>query len=418
MTGQPSITFSTSPEIQAERRRALRALLRNPLLLADGDTAPQYTLVRNHSPWLKHWLASFPGWSLHVDSEAARLRKMPPDFADETRPAIDATSGTPFSRRRYALLCLALAALEKSDRKTTLGKIAETIMDLVGGDRSLQTAGMIFDISSHDQRRDLVHAVRFLLKNGLLRRLHGDEQEFLNQTGTSDALYEINRSVLASMLSVARSPSALEASAHAAASDSTRGTSHSLDERGKWISEDSPALTEDARNRQIRSQLVRSLLDDPVLYYEDLNREQLGYFERQRSFLLRQVREATGLVPEIRREGVAMLDDAGDLTDIKLPEEGTDGQITQLLAGWLAGHLKDKPWGAVPFKTVQQYVSNLIRVHGSKWRKAVRDRGAEIGLSEDALRRLQGLRLVAITAEGVVPLPAIGRYAEAQPDSQ
>jgi uncharacterized protein (TIGR02678 family) len=415
---QPSVTFNTSPEVQAERRRAMRALLRNPLLLAAGDTAVQYTLVRNHSAWLKHWLAAFPGWTLHVDSEAARLRKTPPDFADETRPAIDATSGTPFSRRRYALLCLALAALEKSDRQTTLGKIAEMIMDLVGGDRSLQAAGMIFDISSHDQRRDLVHAVRFLLKNGLLRRLHGDEQEFLNQTGTSDALYEINRSILASMLSVSRSPSALEASVHAAASESARGTSHSLDERGKWISEDPIALTEDARNRQIRSQLVRSLLDDPVLYYEDLNREQLSYFERQRSFLLRQVREATGLVPEIRREGVALLDDAGDLTDIKLPEEGTDGQITQLLAEWLAEHLKNKPWGAVPFKTVQQCVSNLIHVHGSKWRKAVRDRGAEIGLSEDALRRLQGLRLVAITAEGVVPLPAIGRYAQAQPHSQ
>ena len=407
---QPSITFSTSPEVQAERRRALRALLRNPLLLAAGDTFVQYALVRNHSAWLKHWLAAFPGWSLHVDSEAARLRKTPPDFADETRPAIDATSGTPFSRRRYALLCLALAALEKSDRQTTLGKIAETIIDLVGGDRSLQAAGMIFDISSHDQRRDLVHAVRFLLKNGLLRRVHGDEQEFLNQTGTADALYEINRSILGVMLSVSRSPSALEASAATA--------SHSLDERGKWISEDAPGITEDARNRQIRSQLLRSLLDDPVLYYEDLNSEQLTYFERQRGFLLRQVREATGLVPEIRREGVALLDDAGDLTDIKLPEEGTDGQITQLLAEWLAGRLKDKPWGAVPFQTVLQYVSNLIRVHGSKWRKAVRDRGAEVGLSEDALRRLQGLRLVVITAEGVVPLPAIGRYAPSQPDSQ
>lgn len=413
-----SITFSTSPEVQAERRRALRALLRNPLLLAAGDTASQYTLVRNHSAWLKHWLAAFPGWSLHVDSEAARLRKTPGDFADETRPAIDATSGTPFSRRRYALLCLALAALEKSDRQTTLGKIAETIMDLVAGDRSLQAAGLIFDISSHDQRRDLVHAVRFLLKNGLLRRLHGDEQEFLNQTGTSDALYEINRSILAVMLSVSRSPSALEASVHAANSDSVRNPSHSLDERGKWISEDAPALTEDGRNRQIRSQLLRCLLDDPVLYYEDLTREQLSYFERQRGFLLRQVRETTGLVAEIRREGVALLDDAGDLTDIKLPEEGTDGQITQLLAEWLAEYLKNKPWAAVPFKAVQQFVSNLIRVHGSKWRKAVRDRGAEVGLSEDALRRLQGLRLVVITAEGVVPLPAIGRYAQAQPDSQ
>jgi uncharacterized protein (TIGR02678 family) len=408
---QPSITFNTSPEVQAERRRALRALLRNPLLPAAGDTASQYILVRNHSAWLKHWLASFPGWTLHIDSEAARLRKTPPDLVDETRPAVDATSGTAFSRRRYALLCLALAVLEKSERQTTLGKIAETIMDLVGGDRTLQAAGLIFDISSHDQRRDLVHAVRFLLKNGLLRRVHGDEQEFLNQTGSSDALYEINRSILAVMLNVARSPSALEASAQAAPTGS-------LEARGKWISEDPPAITEEARSRQIRSRLLRTLLDDPVLYFHDLNAEELSYFERQRGYLLRQVREATGLVPEIRREGIALLDDAGDLTDIKLPEEGTDGQLAQLLAEWLAEHLKNRPGIAVPFKAVQQHVSSLIRIHGSRWRKAVRERGAEVGMSEDALRRLQALRLVQITAEGVVPLPVNGRYAQFQPDSQ
>ena len=240
----------------------------------------------------------------------------------------------------------------------------------------------------------------------------------MNQTGTSDALYEINRSILAVMLNASRSPSALEASVQAETSDSVRNTSHSSEERGRWISEDPPAITEEARNRQIRSRLLRSLLDDPVLYFQDLNNEDFSYFERQRSYLLRQIREATGLVAEIRREGIALLDDAGDLTDIKLPEEGTDGQLAQLLAEWLAEHLKNRPGIAVPFKTVQQYVSNLIRIHGARWRKGARERGAEVAMSEDALRRLQGLRLVRITAEGVVPLPANGRYAQSQPDSQ
>jgi uncharacterized protein (TIGR02678 family) len=406
---QSAVTSSTSPEVQAERRRALRSLLRNPLLLAAGDTAPQYELVRNHSPWLKYWLAAFPGWTLHIDGEAARLRKTPPALTDETRPGIDATSGSPFTRRRYALICLALAALEKSERQTTLGRIAETIVELAAGDRNLQSAGLTFDISSHDQRRDLVHAVRFLLKNRLLRRVHGDEQEFLNQTGTSDALYEINRSILAVILNVSRSPSALEAS--------MRNFSHSTDERAKWITEDSMPITEDARNRQLRSRLVRFLLDDPVLYFNDLNSEERSYFERQRGFLLKQIREATGLVPEIRREGIALLDDMGDLTDIKLPEEGTDGQLTQFLAERLAEHLKNYPGIAVSCKTVQRYISELIQIHGSRWRKAVREPEAEVRMAEEALRRLQGLRLVRITAEGALPLPAIGRYAPCQPVS-
>jgi uncharacterized protein (TIGR02678 family) len=408
---------NTSPEIQAERRRALRALLRQPLLPAMGDTAVHYLLVRTHSAWLKHWFEAFPGWTLHIDAEAARLRKTPPDQADETRSAVDATSGSSFSRRRYALLCLALAALERSERQTTLGKIAEAVMDLVAADRSLQNAGMVFDITSHDQRRDLVHAVRFLLKYGLLRRVHGDEQEFLNQTGASDALYEINRSILAVMLNVSRSPSALEAS-QVPAAGAARNISHSTAERGKWIIEDPPCLTEDARNRQIRSRLARSLLDDPVLYFRDLDAEELNYLERQRGFLLRQICDATGLVPEVRREGIALLDNAGDLTDMKFPEEGTDGQVTHLVAAWLAAQLKKEPGAIVTRKSVEQYVSRLIQIHGSKWRKAVREPGAEVGLAEDALGRLQGLRLVRITPEGIVPLPANGRYGQSQSSVQ
>src|ERR1051326_8595527 len=99
-------------EVQTERRRALRALLRNPLLLPEGDAAEDYILVRRHSVWLKHWLAEFPAWSLHIDKEVIRLRKLPPDLLDETRPAVDRASGTVFSRRRYAFLCLVLAVLE------------------------------------------------------------------------------------------------------------------------------------------------------------------------------------------------------------------------------------------------------------------------------------------------------------------
>src|SRR6476660_4243279 len=185
-----------NPEVEAERRDALRALLRYPLLPAAGETAEQYGRVRRQAAWLKHWLAKFPAWDLYIDNEVARLRKIPPDFVDETRPAVDCASGSPFSRRRYALLCLALAALERFERQTTLGKIAETIMEFVAADRALQTAGLVFDISNHDQRRDLVHVVRLLLDFGLLRRIHGDEREFLNRTGDSDALYDINRPIL------------------------------------------------------------------------------------------------------------------------------------------------------------------------------------------------------------------------------
>src|SRR5262245_52129190 len=233
----------------------MRALLRNPLLPALGDRAKEYVIVRRHSAWLKYWLGKFPAWDLYIDKEVARLRKTPPDLADETKPAVDATSGSAFSKRRYALLCLALAALEKSERQTTLGKIAETIVEFVASDRELQTAGLVFDISNYDQRRDLVHAVRILLQFGLLHRIHGDERHFLNRSGVSDALYQINRPILAVMLNVARSPSALEAAAAATA----QGTGTQLP-RSRALLDDTESATEEDRSRRIRSRLVRILL--------------------------------------------------------------------------------------------------------------------------------------------------------------
>jgi uncharacterized protein (TIGR02678 family) len=394
-----SVMTTANPETDAERRSAVRALLRNPLLAAAGDTSKEYDLVRRHSVWLKYWFAKFPMWSLHVDNNVARLRKTPPDFQDETRSAIDATSGSAFSRRRYALFCLSLAALERAERNVTLGQIAEAVMEFVAADSELSAAGFVFDISNHDHRRDLVHAVRFLLRLGLINRLHGDEQQFLSRSSVPDAVYAIDRSLLAVMLNVSRSPSALEAEDGPGRKDP--GSLFAVQ----------PPLTEELRNRRTRARLVRTLLDDPILYLSELTGEERVYLERQKSYLLRQIQEATGLIPEVRREGIAMVDDAADVTDIKLPEEGTDGHVSLLLAAWVAEQCRRAPGRVIPLQEVHQYVGALIQAHRSRWRKAVREPGAEAQLAEDALLRLSGLRLVRITSDGVVPLAAVGRYA-------
>lgn len=403
----------SSPEIEAERRYAVRSLLRSPLLPSRGESAKEYQVVRRHSAWLKHWFAQFPAWDLHVDKEAARLRKTPADHSDQTRPAIDATSGSAFSPRRYALLCLALAALEKSEKLTTLGKIVESVVEFVAADPALQAAGLVFEISNHDQRRDLVHAVRLLLSLGLLRRMDGDEQQFLNRTGSADALYEIDRAILAAMLNVSHSPSALEAAARTRTPVEGPFASpvSSSQERAARINNNQPSSTEEALSRRIRARLCRALLDDPVLYLSDLGDHERAYFRRHRGYLFRQLREAAGLVPEVRREGIAMVDDAGDLTDLRLPEEGTDGHVSVLLAAWLAEQSMNSPGTVVPLSLVEEHIRNLIRIHGSKWRKAASQTGAEVRLAGEALLRLQGLRLIRITKEGVVPLAAVGRFA-------
>jgi uncharacterized protein (TIGR02678 family) len=378
-------------------------LLKNPLIVNNEENEREYSLVRRHAAWLRQWFSKLPAWQLYIDNDCARLRKNTPDMRDKTRAAIDSSSGSAFSRRRYAMFCLALAAIERSANQTTLGRIAESVMQFIAADPTLQDAGMVFDLGHHEQRRDLVHAVRLLIDLGLLRRVDGNERDFLDRTGAQDALYDIRRSVLTQLLNVSRSPSALEA----AAANGLR--------RRNWedLNEEPPAITEEERQRRLRTRFIRALIEDPVVYYSDFRQDEQSYLKANSARILQQIREATGLVPEIRQEGIAVVDDGGDVTDVKLPEEGTDGHIGLLLAERLAQAARTAPGVAIAISQVEQHVRELIQIHGTRWRKVAREPGAETQLAHDTLLRLQALRLVQITADAILPLAAIGRYAAA-----
>jgi uncharacterized protein (TIGR02678 family) len=376
-----------------ERRRALRALLEQPLLTPGGPRGEELVFVRRHAAWLREWLARFPGWSLQVDPELARLCKTPADLADGTRPARDG-SGAPFTRRRYVLLCLALAALERADRQTTLGNLAKDLAALAAGDEALARAGFSFELSTREERRDLVEVVRLLLRMQVMVRVHGDEQLYLAEKG--DVLYTVQRPALAAMLNVQRGPSTIEATG--------------LEERLRLLVDEPMPETDESRNRRLRTRLVRRLLDDPVLYYEDLSDEERAYLTGQRHLLLTEIENATGLVREVRREGIAMADERGDLTDVGFPEEGTESHVTLLIAEHLAEQARCAPGRVVARSALEGFVSECIAQHRAHWRKDASEPGAEVGLTETALERLEALRLVARTAEGVVPRPAIARY--------
>ncbi|HEX9822326.1 MAG TPA: TIGR02678 family protein [Methylomirabilota bacterium] len=381
--------------IVAERRRALAVLLQHPLLSAAGALSAEFGLVRRHAAWLREWLARNPGWSLQIDSETARLRKTPADLGDATRPAREPSSEQPFSRRRYVLLCLALAALERGDRQTALGRLADEIVSFAGADPALAAAGMTFTLEGQDQRRDLVHVIRFLLEVRVLVRVQGDEQQYLLARG--DVLYNVNRPALAAMLNVKRGPSTIDETAL---------------ERRLAALVDEPVLDSDeSRNRRLRSQLTRKLLDDPVVYYDELTEGERAYLSSQRAFMLDQIEEATGLIPEVRREGIAMVDETGDLTDLEVPEEGTEGHLTLLLAEHLAACARRDGPGAVGHAALRRHVAGLVERHRAHWRKDVAEPGAEVALTGRTIDRLEALRLVRRTEAGVVPLPALGRYA-------
>lgn len=385
-----------------ERQRAMRALLQNPLLTADGVNATEFGLVRRHADELKEWLAHHANWTLHMTSEFARLRKIPPDSSDATRAARDDRSNMPFTRTRYVLLCLALAALERGERQTTLGKLAEAMVGFFAADPSLKAAGLSFDLKSMDQRRDLVQVIRLLCDRRVLWRRQGDEDLFVKDE-RNDVLYNVNRPLLAAILCVQRGPSTVG--------------STDFEERLAAITEESLPDTEEGQNRQIRVRLMRRLLDDPVLYYDTLNERERTYLDRQRGFMLPHITEATGLNPEIRAEGIALVDNRGDLADVALPEEGTEGHLTLLIAEFLTNRLREKCDAVIGFAELSAHIADLIAQHRSHWRKDVSTPGADRVLTDTTIDRLEALRLVRRVPGGVQPLPALARYALAdEPD--
>ncbi|GAA0922639.1 TIGR02678 family protein [Nonomuraea longicatena] len=366
----------TPEEDAARARSALRALLMNPLL-TDPDKLP---LVRQYAAELRDWLTRETGWRLAVDSEAARLFKTVPDTADATRPA-RGRAGEPYSRRRYVVLCLALAVLERADAQTTLGRLAEEVLD--------SAAGFAFTLDTRAERADLVAVVRTLLEWGVLRRVAGDEEAYLSATG--DVLYDVRRKVLAGLLTGARGPSTI--------------TDEGFEERLARLTAEPHADTDDLRNQALRRRLTRCLLDDPVLYYADLNEEELAYLTSQRHAIVRRIEQATGLVAEVRAEGIAMVDPEDELTDVRMPEQRTDGHVTLLVAERLAELGEDSR------ERLRDFVREQAAAHRSYWRKGVTEAGAEDGLLAVALDKLAALRLITVDGDLVTGRPAIARFA-------
>jgi uncharacterized protein (TIGR02678 family) len=387
-----------------ELRRAARALLRRPLLRASGPGSADFPLVRRHADALREWFDVNTGWRLVVDSEVARLVKRVAAAGDASHPARDVRSRLPFGRRRYVLLCLALAVLERSEAQITLGRLAEGVI-LAADDGDLVRAGVTFRLEGRDERGDLVAVVRLLLDLGVLARVAGDEEAFVREAG--DVLYDVERRALALLLAAPRGPSTIAA--------------EGFEERIAQLAQEPAPATEELRTRAIRQQLTRRLLDEPVLYHAELDEPQAAYLTTQRPALVRRVADLTGLVPEIRAEGIAMVDPDEDLTDVRMPDTGTDGHVALLLAEHLAGGLAaaaDADGGApeaVPEARLHELVRELAQRHRAYWRRDAQEPGAEVALTDRALERLQALRLVRREHGAVRPLPALARYAMAAP---
>lgn len=375
-----------------ERRQAVRLLLERPLVTDDAarrQDRETFALIRRHERWLATWFAEMLGYRLVVDAELARLHKRPAPDA-RPRPATN-PSGTPFDPRRYALLCLTLAALERIEVQTVLSELADKVELLAASEEAVAA----FELDRWAERQAFVDAVRFLVDLGVLTLTDGDDTAFVQ--GHGDALYDVHPRRLAQILAAPVPPSLAD---------------------GPWeLSRESYPDSDEGANLRARHRLMRRLVEEPVIYLDDLDPSELSYLSSQRHYLVRQTRQATGLEVEIRQEGLAAIDPAGRLTDLAFPAPGTIAHAALLLADelgrrWREGSLAAS---AVPGTAVEEFLAEAAQRHSGLWSKRfTEEEGGPGRLADEALGRLEAMGLVRRRPEGVVPLPALARY-EARP---
>jgi uncharacterized protein (TIGR02678 family) len=385
-----------------EFRTSVRALLMTPLM---SPAHEDFAAVRRHADELRDWFARETGWILHVEREGARLFKQPANLADPTRGLPD------YDCRRYVLLCLACAVLERADPQVTLRVLGEKLL-LLAAEPALASLGFTFTLSAQHERRELVAVCRTLLALGVLQRVAGDEEGFVQVGGDqADALYDVQRRALAGMLAAVRGPSTWKA----------EEAPVTLDERLRALVEEHVADSDEGRRTATRRHLARRLLDDPVVYTEMLEAESRAYFINQRGAMAARLCEAAGLDAEQRAEGLALVDESGLLTDVAMPAEGTDAHATLLVAEYLAANQRqrqtDRAESAQLFAetTRADDIADFLRGaktrYGRYWRKSAREPGSERELAAIAIERLEKLHLVAHHADTVRPLPALARFA-------
>jgi uncharacterized protein (TIGR02678 family) len=381
----------------AERRRGLRALLAHPLLLREREPEAFSAVVR-HRADLARWFGDLPAWTLVVDPGAgyARLFKRPAR-RDVTRPA-RAPGKPPFDRRRYVLLCLALAVLDRTGAQTTLARLAEELRSLSVEDPSLAP----FDPESSAERHALVDVLRLLEDLGVLGLRDGDAEGYARGREGADALYDVRERLLGALLA-APIPPALAGSP-------------------ERMVEEERAQTEEGERLHARQAVFRRLLDDPVVYLEDLDpraREWLGHGS---GFAYERLQDDLGLVVERRAEGLAGIDPEGTLTDSAFPEgNSTVKHAALLLCEWLAdrGRAARSTGGdATPWTELVARVAALRADCGQAWSHEYGGADGDERLAADAIAVLEAFGLARRRPEGVAARPAASRFAAGASDSR
>jgi uncharacterized protein (TIGR02678 family) len=295
----------------ADYQRAVRLLLRHPLITASWPDERALVRIRRFSAELRGDLADAFGYRLELHGATARLVRTA-DVLDPDRPAVTRT-GRLFDRQRYAYLSLVLAVLGRAGIQITLSELA----DSVAGDANRIT-GLGFDPDAGPDRRALVDAVGWLEERGVLRLADGSSASWAGDPGAGEALYDIARDVVFALF---RPPRVLQ---HI---DSVTA-----------LLERSMSRSGNADRRAAAQAARRAVVDRPVVYFTDVAAEVANHLRG--SALPADLQRLTGLRVERRAEGVLLVDTTR-LSVEQFPGTGSVAQAAVLLATAMADRAVD-----------------------------------------------------------------------------
>ncbi|HYR62317.1 MAG TPA: TIGR02678 family protein [Actinomycetota bacterium] len=394
-------------ELAAERALGVRVLLASPIL--DATRCPaEFKVVARNRAWLAEWFETACGWQLTVDVMGgfARLAKRSAT-PDPTRPAHRSRGGElPFDRRRYELLCLLCAELAKHS-VTTIGILADSV-------ESATRAGPHerFDVSKRGERAAFVDAFKLLESWGVVSFSAGDVDAYVTDE-EANAFVRVDSARLHRLLVSAATPSSVPAN------DAGEATAAlAAEPRYGEAPAGMESVAPDVRTRWLRHSLARRLLDDPVVYLEDLTDAQRTYLGHPsgRGWLRARAAEA-GLPLEERAEGLMALDPEGRFDDVAFPVAGggTVAAVALMLtARFVASDDSRRLVAVVSIASLVDTVRELLRRHPG-WARKYRDEGGASTLAREALDLLESLGLVRREDDLVRPMPAVARYRPTEP---
>lgn len=361
-------------------RVAARALMGGGFVTGDAATK-----ARRHRRELADMFREQFGWQV-VAEDNGPVRLLCQPGAGHIARGLNVRSGRPFDAQRYALLFLVLASLEAAGARTTLTVLFGQVRERAG-----DIDGLEFDHNTAAHRRAFVHAVQAIVDLGVLELADGNEESFAT-SGTGDALYRVERAHLTRLLATSKPPS-LATDAAAA------------------ISENLYTQTDDGQLRQRKHRVTRALASEPVLYRTDLDDSEIDYLTGQEKRIRQLLDDWFGLTLESRAEGWTAVDVEDNMTDITFPAISVPKATALAIVDASRSRRTDGNEPTWTTAELHEFVSGLGSTFGSGWTLEADDADGIAQTTDKAVAVLVAMRLARRVGEGIVALPAAGRFS-------